>query len=75
MGNYAQVSKIPTKQLNGFLKKIGYELVVDTNSHNVEQWYRLQVNPLVKIYAENRAALKQQKATMAKITDISYDAA
>jgi hypothetical protein len=34
MGNYAQVSKIPTKQLNNFLKKIGYELVIDMNSHN-----------------------------------------
>jgi hypothetical protein len=70
MGNYARVSKIPTKQLNGFLNTIGYELVIDTNSHNVEQWYRVQVNPLVKIYAENRAAIKQKKDELGILEEI-----
>jgi hypothetical protein len=69
MGNYARVSKIPTKQLNGFLNKIGYELVIDTNSHNVERWYRVQVNPLVKFYAENRAAIKWQKDELGKLAE------
>ena len=69
MGNYARVSKIPTKQLNGFLNKIGYGLVIDTNSHNVEQWYRVQVNPLVQIYVENRAAIKRQKDELGKLAE------
>ena len=75
MGNYARVSKYPVKQLNDFLKKIGYELIVDTNSKNTEQWFRVQDNPLIKFYAENRAAIKRQKDEIDKMQKLSNDAA
>ncbi len=55
MGNYAKLHKYPIKQMNDFLKKIGYELEVDTRSKNTEQWWIFKANSQVKKYAENRA--------------------
>ncbi len=69
MGNYAKVSKYPVRQLNNFLKKIGYQLIVDTNSKNTEQWFKAQANPLVKFYAENRAAIKRQKDELVRLAE------
>jgi hypothetical protein len=55
LGNYAKVSKYPVRQLGDFLKKFGYELVLDSNSKNSEQWWIFKANLLVEKYAENRA--------------------
>ena len=61
MGNYAKLHKYPIKQMNDFLKKIGYELVLDVNSKNTEQSWRFQPNPLVESYAKNRAEIADYK--------------
>ncbi len=55
MGNYAKVSKYPVRQFNDFLKKIGYELVIDSRSKKDEQWWVFKPDKLVEKYAKNRA--------------------
>ena len=70
LGNYKSVSKQPVKQLSDFLKKLGYELALIEQKSTGERIYKIQPNPLVKFYAENREAKK--KLLDHKVSDFEF---
>ena len=64
VGNYAKVSKRPLKQCSDFLKKIGYSLVEIERKESGDRLYMIELNPLVKQYAENRKAKEKVKKAL-----------